>query len=160
MSRALQIELKKISAERASLACRRPDGSVTWSRVPSFFPFHDLTHYVVESELGLQQGFFGLIAAGWELVDFTEPGVAARLPSEALVAENLVGTVERLGDDSSVAEFANALADSLTTQNLPAFRALSAAELTRIRSKRHTLMAQWRALPVGETLRLDFARAE
>src|SRR4051812_25497456 len=99
MSRSLQIELKKISAERASLTCRRPDGTATWSRVALFFPLHDLTHFAVESALGLREGFFGLIAAGWELADFTKPGVAARLPAEGLVVENIIGTIERLGDD-------------------------------------------------------------
>ena len=160
MSRTLQIELKKISAERSSLTCRRPDGSVTWSRVHSFFPLHDLTHFAVESELGLQQGFFGLIAAGWDLADFMQPGVAARLPVEGLLAENLVGTVERLGDDLSEAEFSAALTDSLTAQSLPPFRALAAAELARIRARRAALLAQWRALPAGETLRLEFPLAD
>ena len=156
MSRTLQVELKKISAERASLTCRRPDGSATWSRVHSFFPLHDLTHFAVESELGLQQGFFGLVAAGWDLADFTSPGVAARLPTEALTTENIVGTVERLGDDLSPAEFATALADSLAAQNLPPHRELAADELARIRATRAALIAQWRTLPVGDTLRLEF----
>src|SRR5471030_985883 len=97
--RALVIELKKISAERASLTCRRPDGSATWARVHSFFPLHDLTHFAVETELALSRGFFGLVAAGWQLDDFTQPGVAARLPPESLVAENVVGTVERVGGE-------------------------------------------------------------
>jgi hypothetical protein len=160
VSRTLQIELKKISTERASLTCRRPDGSVTWSRVHSFFPLHDLTHFAVESELKLRQGFFGLVATGWDLTAFTRPGVAAQLPAEGLVAENLVGTVERLGDDLPPAEFAAALADSLAAQNLPAFRILAADELARIRSTRRALIAQWHSLPAGETMRLSFPLAD
>lgn len=154
--RALAVELKKISAERASLACRRPDGTSTWARVHSFFPLHDLAHFAVETELAQRHGFFGLIADGWQLDDFTQPGVAARLPAEALVVENLVGTVERVGDDAPLAEFSAALADSLAAQNLPAFRALTAGELARVRTTRAGLIARWRALPVGETLRLEF----
>ncbi len=159
MSQLLQIEFKKISAERASLRCRRPDGSATWSRVQAFFPLHDLTHFAVESELGLRQGFFGLIASGWDLSDFTQPGVAARLPAEGIVVENIVGTVERLGEELTAADFAGALADSLAGQNLPPYRTLGDEELKRIREKRAALIAQWRALPVGETLRLEFVVA-
>jgi len=70
--------------------------------------------------------------------------------------ENLVGTVERVGPEVTVAEFSAALADSLRAQNLPDFRVLTAAELTRVRDRRATLIAQWHALPVGETLRLEF----
>lgn len=154
--RALAVEFKKISAERASLTCRRPDGSVTWSRVQSFFPPHDLTHFALEKELAQPRGFFGLIAEGWQLDDFAQPGVAARLPPEALAVENLVGHVERLGDELSLAEFSAALADSLTAQKLPPFRALHADELARARTTRLALIAQWRALPIGETLRLEF----
>lgn len=158
--RSLHIELKKISAERASLTCRRPDGTATWSRVHSFFPLHDLAHFAVESELGLRQGFFGLIASGWNLEDFTQPGAAARLPAEGLMAENLVGAVERLGDDLSETEFSAVLTDSLTAQELPPFRLVAAHELAVIRTKRAALIAQWRALPIGETLHLEFPLAD
>ena len=76
---SLQVNLKKISAEKSSLHCRRADGSVTWSRVHAFYPGHDLTHFAVETGLGLRQGFFGLIAGGWELSDFIQKSVAAKL---------------------------------------------------------------------------------
>ena len=160
MSRVLHIEWKKISTERAALTCRRPDGTATWSRLSSFFPLHDLAHFAVEKELGLTRGFFGLIAEGWQLDDFTQPDVAARLPPESLVAENLVGTVERLGHDAPLEEFFAALAATLAAQKLPAFRALRVDELARVRATRAALIAQWRALPVGETLRLSFPLAD
>lgn len=154
--RALGVELKKISADRASLCCRRPDGTATWARVHPFFPQHDLTHFAVETELTLLRGFFGLIAEGWQLDDFTQAGGAARLPAESLVVENLVGTVERIESDAPLGDFDSALTTSLSAQNLPAFRALRADELTRVRATRAALIAQWSALPIGETLCLSF----
>ncbi len=126
----------------------------------SFFPFHDLTHFAVETELKQARGFFGLIAEGWALDDFTQPGVAARLPRESLVVENLVGTVERVEATAPLEEFQSALADSLAAQNLPAFRVLAVDELARVRATRAALLQQWRALPVGETLRLAFPLAD
>lgn len=57
------------------LRCVRADGSATWqkqeSRHAAFFALHDLTHFAVESTLGFQRGFFGLIAQGWEIEETT-----------------------------------------------------------------------------------------
>lgn len=151
----LHIELKKISVDRAALSCQRADGTVTWSRVSAFFPTHDLTHYAVESTLGFRHGFFGLIAEGWHLADFTQPGVAARLPREALVAENIVGHVERLGTEMPLEEFQSALDDTLAAHKLPPFE-LSLEGYERLAETRRALLADWAALPVGETLTVDF----
>ena len=57
----LTIELKKTKDGRPSLACVRPDGTRTWARVHPFLPTHDLTHGAVESVLGFDQAFFGLV---------------------------------------------------------------------------------------------------
>ena len=72
----------------------RADGSRTWSHLHPFFPLHDLTHFAVESALGFSEAFFGLIAAGWEIDAFAEPGAAARLAPEAIVAECVVGLLD------------------------------------------------------------------
>src|ERR1700760_2854180 len=137
----LQINLKKISAEKASLHCRRPDGTETWSRVHPFYPTHDLSHFAVESALSLRQGFFGLIASGWELADFIQKSVAQKLPTEAFWAECAVGVTESLsqrapalvdgGSNSQFgltpppfAEWQDALNQSIAGQKLPPFRSI------------------------------------
>jgi len=156
---SLQINLKKISAERSSLHCRRADGTVTWSRVHPYYPRHDLSHFAVETALGLRQGFFGLIAGGWELADFIQQRAAARLPTEAIWAECVVGVTELLGNPVAppLAEWQDALDQSVAGQNLPPFRRVAAGEYARLNSLRTSLLQQWAALPVGETLTLDFA---
>ena len=155
---SLQINLKKISTEQASLNCRRPDGTITWSRVHPFYPRHDLSHFAVETTLGLRQGFFGLIAAGWELADFIQKSVAARLPVEAFWAECAVGTTELLGVNGPppLAEWQAALGQSLAGLNLPPFRRVSEQEYVQLNSTRAALLQKWAALPVGGTLTLDF----
>lgn len=66
---ALRISIKKKPDGSAALSLRRADGSVTWQRQEGIqgrcFPLHDLTHYAVETVLGLDQAFFGLVASGW-----------------------------------------------------------------------------------------------
>jgi hypothetical protein len=89
------IHIKKGSDGPATLACVRDDGSRTCAHLHPFFPIHDLTHCAVESVLGFDQAFFGLVGAGWEIDDFARPGASRRLPHQALRAERIVGVLDR-----------------------------------------------------------------
>src|SRR5256885_13197761 len=91
----MMIQLKKGRDGPATLVCVRNDGSRTWGREHPFFPLHDLTHYAVECVLGFEHAFFGLIAAGWAIDDFAKPRAASRLPAQAIVAEHIVGVLDR-----------------------------------------------------------------
>jgi len=90
----MRVEIKKGRDSRPTLVCVRADGSRTWSRVHPFFPLHDLTHYAVESVLGLTEAFFGLVASGWALEAFADRATRARLPAEAVWAEHVVGLLD------------------------------------------------------------------
>lgn len=68
---ALRIQITKRTDGGAVLECVRADGTETWQKQQSqsaaFFPLHDLTHYAVETELGISEAFYGLIASGWSI---------------------------------------------------------------------------------------------
>ena len=118
------IQLKKGRDGPATLACVRADGSRTWGKEHPFFPVHDLTHCAVESVLGLDQAFFGLIATGWDIDDFAKPGASRRMPSEAIMAEHVVGVFDRertLPAPLSASEFNETVVASLP----PAQRSVS-----------------------------------
>src|SRR5256714_11770841 len=91
----LTIRIKKNPDGRSSLTCTRADGSTTWQSMKNaqaaFFPRHDLTHYAVETVLGHRNGFYGLVAAGWDLSDFGTPWPRGRMPNEAVLSEIMVG---------------------------------------------------------------------
>ncbi len=91
----LTIRIKKKTDGNAALSCTRADGTTTWQRQEgssgAFFPLHDLTHYSVETVLGLDQAFYGLVAHGWDISSFEAPGARARIPEDALLAEVIVG---------------------------------------------------------------------
>src|SRR2546423_424791 len=92
------VRLKK-TTEGTALTVIHADGSVASQRSGhgGFFALHDLTHFAVESELGLRLAFFGLLAEGWDFRAFTDksdPRYAA-LPAEALLTEHIVGVVSR-----------------------------------------------------------------
>ena len=146
----------------AVLRCERPDGSFTWQkqqRHAHFFALHDLTHFAVESTLGYGGGFFGLIEQGWDIDDTTGQGTRGPLPDEAVEVEYLVGALdaERAGATLwTVEEFNHHGAIHAAASGRPAPRALSAAALLDVRSRRAELFAQWSALAPEETLELIF----
>ena len=77
----LGIRLTKRMDGGSVLRCVRADGSVTWQkqdRHAAFFALHDLTHFAVESTLGFRDGFFGLVAQGWDIDDTTGKGTRGR----------------------------------------------------------------------------------
>jgi hypothetical protein len=153
----LVIRIKKKADGSAALSCLRPDGSVTWQRQEGlqgrFFPLHDLTHYAVESVLGFEQGFFGLIAQGWDMEDTGGKSPRGPLPPEAITVEHIVGGLD--AERASRTQLSAAEFNALTAVERP----LSDAELARVRERRRELFAQWAALPAGETLVLAFRRA-
>jgi hypothetical protein len=83
----LKIEIVRRADGAGLLRCTRADGSVTWQKQSErhavHFIHHDLTHFAVETTLGYTQGFFGLVAAGWNIEDTTGKGARGPLPHEA-----------------------------------------------------------------------------
>lgn len=162
--RSLLIKLTKHRDGGAVLRCVRDDGSETWQRhdprYARFFPLHDLTHYAVETTLGCERGFYGLIAEGWDIPDTTGKGPRGPLPEEAILVEQIVGFVdaERAGGEATAtAQFNLDLANAPATRGLPALRELSEVELRQVRAKAHALWQRWLALGAGQVmeLRLD-----
>lgn len=153
------VQLKKGRDSRPTLICIRADNTRTWSRVHEFFPIHDLSHYAVESILGFREAFFGLVASGWNIDTFTEPGARKRMPVEAIWAEIIVGLfdLERgMNRMLPAEEFNDAMSASLHRQAAPDFRSLTEDELTSVRTLRGVLQKRWTALAPGMTLELSF----
>lgn len=142
------------------LRCVRADGSVSWQKQEqhsAFFALHDLTHFAVESELGFRRAFFGLIAEGWEIEETTGKGARGPLPTEAIVAECIVGALDAertSGDVWSAEDFNHHLAIHFDSARMLRPRTLTDDELSRIRARRAELFAQWRAIEPGESLEL------
>ena len=153
------IQLKKGRDGPSTLACVRPDGSRTWAKEHPFLPLHDLTHCAVESVLGFERAFFGLIASGWEIDDFAKAGASARLPDEALVAEHLVGVLDReraLSQPMTASEVNEAVAASLSQTHRARLRQVTDAQLEAVRRLWRQLAERWHELGQGETLEIPF----
>jgi hypothetical protein len=161
----LLIRFKKNKDGSAALTCLRSDGSATWQRqngrLGAVFPPHDLTHYAVETTLGFDHAFFGLIADGWEISDFAASRPAP-LTNESLEVEIFVGAFDlerRTGQLSSADEF-NEQARFVASRNGGGFvpRPLTEEDLARVRATRADVFAKWAAVEPGSTLELPFDR--
>ena len=160
---AVIIEFAKRKDGNTILRCIRDDGSSTWQRNENqharFFPLHDLTHYAVESELGFAQGFFGLVAAGWNIEETTGKSARGPLPRETLEVEHLVSLFAaewNSGPSWNASDFNEHTTAFAKANRLPAPRSLADEQVKRVRDRFNELAARWRDLPDGETLRFEF----
>ncbi len=145
----MKIEILKKPDSAGILRCTRADGSVAWQKQTkhaSHFALHDMTHFAVEQALGYSNGFFGLIAQGWEIEDTERSGA---LPAEALEVERIVGLLD--------AERAGHACWSASDFNLSSPRPLTDAELSRVRNLRADLFSRWAQIEPGQALVLEFA---
>ena len=159
----MHIEISKRTDGSVVLKCRRHDGTEDWQKQTGpqamFFPLHDLTHYAVETELGIGNAFYGLVASGWSIEDTTGKGKRGPLPADALFVENVVGTLDTeraSGSRWTAEEFNENTARFAAQGGRPVPRAIGDDELARIRKRRAELFAAWQELPAGRTLDLTF----
>lgn len=161
----LTIRIKKKNDGSAALSCERADGSVTWQRqdghLGRFFPLHDLTHYAVETELGFDQAFYGLVASGWDISQFGDE-LRDQIPAEARLAEVIIGFFDlerQTGERGYANELNSHLRDFFESRGLPApsFR-VSDDQIARVRRRRAELFEQWHATAPGDALELTFDR--
>ena len=164
MSRLI-VRITKRTDGGAVLKCVRADGSETWQKQEgqhaAFFPLHDLTHFAVESELGIRGAFYGLIADGWSIEETTGKGARGALPPDAIFVENVVGTLDTeraSGSRWTAEEFNENTARFAANGGRPAPRRLTDDDLARIRKRRAELFEQWRDLPPGQTLELAYSK--
>jgi len=137
----IRIESTRRADGSVVLRCTRDDGSSTWekheARQALFFAFHDLTHFAVETILGIRRGFYGLIADGWDIADTSGKGKRGALPAEAVLVEHLVGLFSRAPVDTS--EFNAQLA--MMMENAPAFTDAQLAAVRKRIDELHTAFA-------------------
>jgi hypothetical protein len=160
----LRVQFEKRADGTLIFRCIRRDGSVTWqkgdNRAAHFFVQHDLTHFVVESELQHRHGFYGMIADGWNLTDFAAPWPRGRIPADMDASEVVVGMIDRERASSTIwtADECNSSA-RLWYQNSGStwpWIDLTDEQLTRIRARLADRLAEYAAVQAGGLLELEF----
>jgi hypothetical protein len=127
------------------------------------FPSHDLTHYAVETALGYDHGFFGLIADGWDISDFAAPLSRGPIPAQALEVELIVGLLDMqrlMNADWTASELLEQgklyVASRGKNAQLPE---LTDEMLARVLEQRRAVFSRYSAIAPGETLDLVFDRS-
>jgi hypothetical protein len=120
---------------------------------------HDLLHFAYETEAGLTNSFYGLLAKGATFAELAGKGMEAYAPGEEIgMTERIVGPLSGVtnGEVEPYA-FLTGVTRFLEAQGerLPAF--LTEALIARVRDRYRRLYGQWKATPFGETLSLDFS---
>jgi hypothetical protein len=141
----------------------RADGSRTWQKRTGpnaeFFAVHDLTHYAVETTLGYDRAFYGLVASGWALDDFGHPWPRGPLPDAAVPVEVIVGcfdTQRASGAPLTAADCNASAATYFANAGRPSPVRLDDDQIARIQERIANLVRRWHALPPGESLELTF----
>ena len=147
-------------AKQDTLSCFRPDGTSTWSR---FIAQHDLVHYVVETELGLQQSFYGLVSRGMNISDFNVPGAAKalNLPLESGHTEFIVGMLQmEFAGGEEFPDFNEQVALACRTNGATPPDPIPENTLRRIRSEVRRLLSEWTTIKPGGYIELPFPRED
>ncbi|MCG9131351.1 hypothetical protein J5I95_06670 [Candidatus Poribacteria bacterium] len=140
-----------------TLTCIRDDGSITWTPLHRGFVHHDFAHYVVETTLGFENAFFGLVSKGYDIPDFSKPKAKRpfEIPEEAMDTEPIVALLQAdfpntpypqdAGSTGIFREYSAALPISITDE-----------QLEIMRQELRALLQQWRNLQAGESMVLQF----
>jgi hypothetical protein len=157
--------------ERADwIEVTRDDGSVAREEVPHKGPVaHDLVHFAVETELGFDNGFWGLVAAGNDPQAIAEMAKAAGHASaeraetpaphfvQAIQVERIVECFEaEMWSHGADNDSLRAMARSGCDQSLVDCPELGDEAIDRARSCLGMLAGQWAGLAVGGTLVLEW----
>jgi hypothetical protein len=153
------IRLTRLTNDRHRLELVRDDGTREARELETRSALlHDLVHYAVETEAGLEASFYGQIAGGQTYEALTaEPSRDA----EAMQTEAVVARIQGLAKNDTWSRidpenFAESIAAGFRSlaREPPAW--LTGDLIVRVHERLRRVQGQWRATPFHETLVLEF----
>jgi hypothetical protein len=155
----VQIRLTRLTNERHRLEVVRDDGSRETKDLETRSALlHDLVHYAVETEAGLEGSFYGRLARGdtYEALSAAAPGDAEAMQTEVVVAriQGISKNDARLGADPD--ELARSIAGGFRSIGAEPPGWLSGDLIVRVRERLRRVQGQWRATAFHQTLVLEF----
>lgn len=143
------IVLTKLDDQRHRLEIRRDDGSAESVELETrSLLLHDLVHYAVEAEAGIEDGFWGLLARGVSMSALSDRTLTQPLSPGIVLAEKLVGPMQSVWNGrleaSRYLEHAAPTAPGI----------VDAAFVERVRARLRALWGHWRATPFRSPMEL------
>ena len=124
---------------------------------------HDLAHYAVELEAGLEASFYGRLANGQRLEELTaEPPTTPEAMQTELVVVQMQNTFRHGDDSKEISPEAQAMrihGGFVAMQSEPP-EWLTGELVGRIRERLRRVLGQWRATAFHGTMELPFPAAE
>ena len=159
----LRLQFKKQKDGSAVLTCFRTDGTSTFTKIRPGLEVHDLAHYVVETNLGFKEAFYGLINQGFTVPDFELPRdqrplalIPENLPAESLQTEYIVNQLQvELLNSGEQQDSISLLQQAMTSRGLAFPSELTADMMPSMRRELKDLVARWQALSAGEVILLE-----
>ena len=146
----MQVRFTKLSDARHGLEIVRRDGTREAVELETrSLLLHDLVHFALESEAGLEQGFYGLLASGTPLARLNQREAPPASEQLALI-ETLVGPAQALVNTQMSPEAYLAHARSLAPE------LVDAQLVERLLERVRQLRGHWRATPYGASMELDW----
>ena len=143
--------------QRNQLTCSRADGTCETENLGPGLPHHDLAHYVVEKQFGLERGFFGNIARGYSFKQLADKYVIKTLDREVLVAEILARALQALSSGAcTVVQYPELVNAELANMSLARLDKLDVHTIETMQRQFGELTARYTALRNGEALELEF----
>lgn len=141
----MQIRFHKVSDERHVLEVIRADGTTERRDCETrSFLMHDLLHYAVEREAGLEVGFWGTLAAATEMSE----------NPDLMVVEKVVGVLHGLTRQRPAAEIAAAVRVYGEARGEPMPAWLTDALIDAVQERMRQLRGHWMATPYGGVMEL------
>ena len=152
----LLIRFTRVSPTHHRLQLVREDGSSEPRELETkSCLYHDLLHFAVETEVGLRQSFYGLLAQGARYEQLTMDGTAAG--AEIVGTERIIGGLTgALRNQVPAERFVAAMRNAFDAhgERLPGWCTVALVE--RVREQMRRLEGEWRALPFGRSMELGF----
>lgn len=153
------IRLQKISPTHHRLEVTRQNGSQESAELETkSFLGHDLLHYAVEAEAGLEQSFWGLAAQGHSFVALSakDEMKGATVPRDELgitemVVGALTGFLQQPAEGQAVLD---GLKNGFAAYNLQFPSYLTLEYFENVAERYRKLLGHWRGTPFGETMEL------
>jgi hypothetical protein len=160
----LIVRLTRVSPTHHRFEIERADGSREAAQLETRnLLLHDLLHFAFETEAGLTQSFYGLLAAGRTLSD-TMPDASSAGPrfptAEAQLTERIVGPLTGVVQGKvHVTSLLSAIRQLQDAHGEPMPEWLTESLIRRTADRFRRLYGQWRSTPFGATMELRFANA-
>jgi hypothetical protein len=155
----MRILLRKISDQQHELAIVRENAAreSVLCETRSYLR-HDLLHYAVEAEAGIEAGFWGSLAQGRTLAEMNDRG--GMMPGgdagEIATVEKFVGVLSGAAKGLSTAEVMSVVEGSVAATNAAPPGWLTESFVAAVQERLRGLLGAWKATPYGGTMTLDW----